>query len=49
MTSFRGPVAQAKVRTLIAHHHLALSEMLGGYDVFSRAGATGALTVVLTR
>ena len=30
-------------------HHFGLHEMAGAYDVFSRAGDTGALKVVLTR
>ncbi len=29
-------------------HHLAMSDMLGAYDTFARAAATGALKVVLT-
>jgi alcohol dehydrogenase len=30
-------------------HHFALDEMVAAYDVFARAGETGALKVVLTR
>jgi alcohol dehydrogenase len=32
-----------------ATHHFALDEMDLAYDVFARAGETGALKVVLTR
>jgi threonine dehydrogenase-like Zn-dependent dehydrogenase len=30
-------------------HHFALDEFVEAYDVFARAGKTGALKVVLTR
>ena len=35
--------------TRFATHHFALDQFLEAYDVFSRAGETGALKVVLTR
>ena len=30
-------------------HHFSLDEFMDAYDVFARAGETGALKVVLTR
>jgi len=39
---------QIDTRPLITHH-LALDEMLAAYDLFSDAGANGALKIVLTR
>jgi alcohol dehydrogenase len=32
-----------------ATHHFALADMMDAYDVFGRAGETGAIKVVLTR
>jgi len=48
-TLLRLPVSRQVDAARFVTHHLGLYEMETAYDVFSRAGETGALKVVLTR